>query len=311
MSNPYIVSLSLSGAAWLLSTDKDQTTVHFVWVEKNNPERMHVAELANKIWVQEFHLSDNDANEILISDDIIVVVYSRDVKGNLKPLSAGRLGIHEEHLTGIKTAKIYSVASIEQKKGYGKLLLKNIRELAENTYMCKFMTVDVTRPIISNPDSIHECMESPVEAYFWSLEKPTQKEIEEQDLSIRRDPLFDRCLALVSPRANYKVAGLNKYITPTACRNIQSEKRTARVQGLLDFYKKCNFRFMIIRGDKDEESWGCEQYLTPWGFVYPDYCYTLVDVLCDVSDPSVECVVRDLSEWEEYTDLEANYDSFE
>jgi hypothetical protein len=40
--------------------------------------------------------------------------------------------------------------------------------------------------------------------------------------------------------------------TRLVCRNIQSMKRTQRVQGLLDFYKRCNIKFQITPGDNSE-----------------------------------------------------------
>ena len=47
--------------------------------------------------------------------------------------------------THIKTPKIYSMASIVEEKGYGKLLLLEISKFVTTKCGCKFMTVVVAR----------------------------------------------------------------------------------------------------------------------------------------------------------------------
>jgi hypothetical protein len=159
----------------------------------------------------------------------------------------------------IKTAKIFSVASIPKKKGYGKLLIDKISKFVKKNCDCKFMTVDVVRPIISKKDWINILMSNPGEKKIWDLEKPTPHEIEEQDDTIRK--LDDH--------------------THLVCRKIQSSKRTERVQGLLDFYKRCNFTFQITPGDNPDT------HSTLWGVIWPFYSYTLVVKLYKTYNASV------------------------
>jgi len=281
MRNPYIVSISLSGASTLLSTDEDQNTVHFEWTERGDPNRMHVFNIAKKIWIREFELSDKAVNEMLDDDKIMVVVYSKDKTGSLKPLSAGRFQCEGDD---DKSAHISAVASIEKRQGYGRLLLENIGKLVKARYNCNFMTVDVTRPIISKTHWIKMFMNDPVEANFWA-----------------RENSFEHG-------------------------NIESMKRTTRVQGLLDFYKECDFKFQI-KPKKDsfkftlEEEKCTEEELdlmnypggcdcTPWGFIEPFISYRLVAKLCKTDDASVTPILERLSEWRDYKDLQDNYDSY-
>ena len=64
MSNPYTVSLSLSGFDELLCLD-EKNNVHIEAAEKRDPNRQRVFELAKKIWIKEFHMSDEDVNNAL------------------------------------------------------------------------------------------------------------------------------------------------------------------------------------------------------------------------------------------------------
>ena len=64
MSNPYTVSLSLSGFDELLCLD-EKNNVHIEAAEKRDRNRQRVFELAKKIWIKEFHMSDEDVNNAL------------------------------------------------------------------------------------------------------------------------------------------------------------------------------------------------------------------------------------------------------
>jgi hypothetical protein len=153
MSNPYTVSLSLSWFDELLCLD-EKNNVHIEAAQIRDPNRQRVFEIAKKIWIKEFHMSENDVNNTPLDKSTIVVMYSNDDKGNLNLLSAARFEIYKDPDTHIKTAKIFSMASIPKKKGYGKLLLDKISNFVKNKCDCNFMTVDVVRLIISHFDNI-------------------------------------------------------------------------------------------------------------------------------------------------------------
>jgi hypothetical protein len=265
MSNPYTVSLSLSGFDTLLYLE-DKNTVRLAVAKHGDTTWQCVFELAKKIWIKEFHMSDKDLNNARLSESTIVVMYNNDNKGNSNPVSAARFEIYEEPQTHIKTAKIYSMASLVKKKGYGKLLLLEISKFVTNKCGCKFMTVDVVRPSISDQNSIAMLMQDQTENENWNLEK-------------------DRV-----PR-RYGVGH----------RSINSDERTKRVEGLLLFYKKCNFVFQITPCGRPGT------YLTPWGDILPFYCYTLVARL---GDASVIDNTERLSQWQEFKDLQENYNSY-
>jgi hypothetical protein len=154
MSNPYIVSLSLNSFDTQLGVYDGHNTVCIAGAKKNDPNRQFVFKLAKEIWKQEFCMSEEDVNNAPLRKSTIVVVYSNDRNGNSNPLSAARFEIYEHPYTHIKTAKIFSVASIEKKRGYGKLLIEEISKFVKNNCGCQFMTVDVSRPIISGYNSI-------------------------------------------------------------------------------------------------------------------------------------------------------------
>jgi len=269
MSNPYTVSLSLSGLDTRLYPEDDKNTVCIEGAKKEDPNGRRVFELAKQIWIKEFHMSDEDLNRAPLSESTIVVMYSRDSVGDSNPLSAARFEIYEDPNTRIKTAKIYSMASIVKKKGYGKLLLLEISKFVTNKCDCKFMTVDVTRPIISDQDSIDMLMRDQAENKNWNLEK-------------------DRVTRKYSVRHGI----------------IQSRNRTQRVHGLLLFYQKCNFMWQITPCRRPGT------HLTPWGPIWPFYCYTLVAKLYRDDDASVTDNTERLSKWQNFTDLQDNYDSY-
>ena len=263
MNNPYTVSLSLSGFDKLLCLD-EKNNVHIEAAEKRDPNRQRVFELAKKIWIKEFHMSENDVNKAPLGKSTIVVMCSNDDKGNSNPVSAARFEIYEDPQTHIKTAKIYSMASIVKQKGYGKLLLLEISKFVTTECGCKFMTVDVVRPVISDKASIEMMMSDPTETQNWKKE-------------------------------NEYGAGHSK---------IKSHKRTQRVEGLLLFYKKCDFVFQITPCGRPGT------HLTPWGTIWPFYCYTLVAKLYSNDDASVIDNTERLSQWQNSTDLQKNYDSY-
>ena len=169
MSNPYTVSLSLSGFDTLLYLD-EKNTVRLAVAKSGDATRQRVFELAKTIWMQEFHVSDEDVNDALLSESTIVVMYSNDNEGKSNPVSAARFEIYEDPQTHIKTAKIYSMASIVKKKGYGKLLLLEISKFVTKKCGCKFMTVDVVRPSISDKSSIAMLKKDKTENENWNLE---------------------------------------------------------------------------------------------------------------------------------------------
>ena len=173
MSNPYTVSLSLSGFDALLYLD-EKNTVRIEGANEVDPNRERVFQHAKQIWIKEFHMSDEYLNNALLSESTIVVMYSNDNEGKSNPVSAARFEIYEDPLTHIKTAKIYSMASIVKEKGYGKLLLLEISKFVKTKCGCKFMTVDVVRPIISDRYSIDIIMNDPTEKKNWNLEKDTR-----------------------------------------------------------------------------------------------------------------------------------------
>ena len=266
MSNPYTVSLSLSGFDTLLYPD-GKNTVRLAVAKSGDATRQRVFELAKEIWMQEFHVSDEDLNNAPLSESTIVVMYSNDNEGKSNPVSAARFEIYKDPQTHIKTAKIYSMASIVKGKGYGKLLLLEISKFVTTKCGCKFMTVDVVRPIISDKDSIQMIMNDQTEKKNWNLEKD--------------------CVT-----RGYG-AGHSE---------IKSHRRTQRVEGLILFYKKCNFEFQITPCGRPGT------HLTPWGDIYPFYCYTLVAKLYSNDDSSVN--TERLSQWQNSTDLQKNYDSY-
>ena len=79
------------------------------------------------------------------------------------------------------------------------------------------------------------------------------------------------------------------------------------MQGLLDFYKRCNFTFQITPGDNSEYQ---DTYSTPWGDIWPFYSYTLVANLYKNYDASVTHGLERLSEWQDYNVLQENYDRY-
>jgi len=161
------------------------------------------------------------------------------------------------------------MASIVKEKGYGKLLLLEISKFVTTKCGCKFMTVDVVRPIISDKDSIQMIMNDQTEKKNWNLEKD--------------------CVT-----RGYG-AGHSE---------IKSHRRTQRVEGLLLFYKKCNFVFQKTPCGRPGT------HLTPWGCIWPFYCYTLVAKLYSNDDASVIDNTERLSQWQNSTDLQKNYDSY-
>ena len=161
------------------------------------------------------------------------------------------------------------MASIVKEKGYGKLLLLEISKLVQNNCACKFMTVDVVRPMILDQDSIKMLINDKTENENWNGER-------------------DR--------------GTRKYSVGHA--PIQSIKRTERVEGLLLFYRKCNFVFQITPCGRPGT------HLTPWGHIWPFYCYTLVAKLYSNDDASVTDTTERLSQWQTCADLQENYNSY-
>jgi hypothetical protein len=180
----------------------------------------------------------------------------------------------------------------------------------------EFMTVDVTRPIISGYNSIEMLVGEPIEKKKMELEAPTPREIKEQDNAMRKYYEFEPHERIVSPRKFKELEKLRKSLrirdrTCLVCRNIQSSKRTERVQGLLDFYKQCNFIFQIKPEDSSDT--GCyysDTHWTPWGQIWPFYSYTLVAKLYDTYNVSDNDNIERLSQWKNYTDLQDNYDSY-
>jgi hypothetical protein len=315
MSNPYIVSLNLNGFDKQLGV-YDNNTVCIADANIKDPNWQRVFEIAKIIWKREFRMSDEDVNRVPLDNSTIFVVYSNDKMGNSNPLSVARFEIYEDHSTGIKTAKIFSMASIIKRKGYGKLLVTELSNFVKTKCNCQFMTVEVTRPIISEYNCIEMLMKDPIEENFWKLEKPTPLEIKEQDEALRIEYGYKpNEIIIVSPR-QYKdlenmTNSLEHHDTRLICRNVQSIKRTERVQGLLDFYKQCNFIFQIKPEDSSDT--GCyysRTYWTPWGQIWPFYSYTLVAKLFDPYNVSVKDNIKRLSEWKTYKDLEDNYDSY-
>jgi hypothetical protein len=155
-------------------------------------------------------------------------------------------------------------------------------------------------------------MSDPIEKKNWVLEQPTLHEINEQDREIRDNDDFEPHERIVSPRNVGKLDELREEWnlddeTRLVCRNIQSMKRTQRVQGLLDFYKRCNFTFQITPGDNSEYQ---VTYSTPWGDIWPFYSYTLVANLYKTDNASVTDNIKRLSQWQTYKDLQCNYDSY-
>jgi len=316
MSNPYIVSLNLNGFDNQLGVYDGNNTVCIAGAKIKDPNWQRVFEIAKIIWKQEFHMSDEDVNRVPLDNSTIFVVYSNDKMGNSNPLSVARFEIYEDHSTGIKTAKIFSMASIIKKKGYGKLLITELSNFVKTKCNCQFMTVEVTRPIISGYNWIEMLMEDPIEENFWKLEKPIPLEIKEQDEALRiKYGYKPNEIIIVSPRQDEDLENMRNSLkhhdTRLICRNVQSSKRTERVEGLLDFYKQCNFIFQIKPDDiSDTGCYYSDTHLTPWGQIWPFYSYTLVAKLYDTYNVSVEDNIERLSQWQTYKDLEDNYDSY-
>ncbi len=158
------------------------------------------------------------------------------------------------------------------------MLLDEISKFVKKNCDCEFMTVDVVQPIISGYDNIKKFMRDPTENKNWDLEMPTLHEIEEQDRHTRDYYEFEPHEKIVNPSHFENLDELRKkwkleHNTRLICRNIQSSKRTERVQGLLDFYKQCNFTFQITPGDI---SYYRDLYSTLWGLIQPLYSNTLV-----------------------------------
>jgi len=316
MSNPYIVSLNLDGFDNQLDVYDSNNTVYIAGANKNDPNWQRVFEFAKIIWKKEFHMSDEDVNRVPLDNSTIVVVYSNDKMGNSNPLSVARFQIYEDHSTGIKTAKIFSMASIIKRKGCGKLLITELSNFVKTKCNCQFMTVEVTRPIISEYNCIDMLMEDPIEEKFWKLEKPTPLEIKEQDEALMIKYEYEpNEIRIVSPRQDKDLEKMRNVLKDhdprLICRNVQSSKRTQRVEGLLDFYKQCNFIFQIKPKDSsDTERHFSNKHWTPWGQIWPFYSYTLVAKLFDPYNVSVKDNIKRLSEWKTYKDLEDNYDSY-
>ena len=204
------------------------------------------------------------------------------------------------------------MASIVKKRGYGKLLLDEISNFVRNQCHCEFMTVDVVRPIISGHNTIEMFMRDPTEKKNWVLEQPTPHEIAEQDRDMRENYDLEEHEQIVSPRQVENLDMLREkwkleHTTRLVCRNIQSMKRTQRVQGLLDFYNRCNFTFQITPGDNSEYQ---VTHSTPWGDIWPFYSYTLVANLYKTDNASVTDNIKSLSEWQDYNALKENYDRY-
>jgi len=167
-----------------------------------------------------------------------------------------------------KTAKIYSLASYEDGMGHGSILLKKIEELAAGA-QCQFMTVDVSRPQIKQHNEIMRFLADKSEDIFWKDEKPSLYKKGDQ---------------------------------------IESSKRSERVQKLLNFYKDNGFCFCIKPGPSDAHE--IDKHQTLWGRVDPFYSYTLVAALnTDHDEVYLQNTTR-LAAWTTPEDLAKNYNSY-
>jgi hypothetical protein len=168
-----------------------------------------------------------------------------------------------------RTAKIYSLASYYDGMHHGSILLRKISEVAAGA-QCQFMTVDVSRPQITHPNEILRFLADKSEARFWNDEKPT-------------------------PYKKYN--------------DINSSKRTQRVERLLNFYHRNGFCFCVKVGDPSNAHKG-NKFETLWGSLDPFYSYTLVAAL-ETHNSNFSLDNARLIRWSTAWDLRNNYDKYE
>jgi hypothetical protein len=240
MNNPYIVQITLnakfasSRAAHapkkkhaeiknhilkMGENDKYGNTLCYTVADSSDTHYKMCLNLALTVWKKRFGISKRDlANETLLKT---IVLGKLNASSNIEPLAAARVEFCETNNT--RTAKIYSLASYYDGRHHGSILLQKIAELAAGA-QCQFMTVDVSRPQITQKNGIMRFLADKIEAVFWKDEKPTP----------------------------YKKHD-----------DIASSKRTERVERLLGFYKRNGFCFCIKRdssdahkGDQFQTLWG-------------------------------------------------------
>lgn len=223
-ANPYFVSLDLAGKhpsarvprslhveerlrIPMHEKDARGNTLCYVTATSKDKHRPACLKLANDIWRARFGVTMPEKE---LECFTLIVVCTQDQRSNLTPVSAARYVYLGKE--GIKTAKIYSVASSEDRKGHGSILVKKIKELATGA-KCKYMTVDVTRPKFSKTEDIQRFAEDKSEIKTWRQERP--------------DPY----------RKN---------------ENVDSSTRTLRVLGMLRFYSHLGFKRCIAPGNMTE-----------------------------------------------------------
>jgi len=243
MNNPYIVNVvnNITLAAKFSSraaSDKNRVDLrnHTLGIDEkdkhgaklccvvagsSDPHYNKCLDLALKVWKERFGTSKQDLSNEDQPPFTTIVLCRLGASSNpsiLQPLAAARFGFYETNAT--RTAKIYSLASYTDGMHHGSILLSKIAELAA-TGQCQFMTVDVSRPKITEEHEIMRFLVDKSEAAFWRLEQPNPYQ-------------------------------KNSYI--------DSSIRTERVEKQLKFYRKNGFCFCIkpdaSAADERQTLWG-------------------------------------------------------
>jgi len=238
MNNPYVVNITLAAkfASRAASSsnkhcvdlrnhilrigEKDKHGANLCCVVAGSSDAHYnkCLDLALKVWKERFGTSKQD----LLKEDqtpfTTIVLCKLSASSSFQPLAAARFGLCETNAT--RTAKIYSLASYNDGMHHGSILLRKIAELAADE-QCQFMTVDVSRPKITEEHEIMRFLVDKSEAAFWRLEKP-------------------------NPYQKHSY--------------IDSSIRTERVERQLKFYRKNGFVFCIApdasAADERQTLWG-------------------------------------------------------
>lgn len=230
MNNPYLVQIALHAKFassrvapapkkkrpeirnHMLETgekDNHNNTLYYMVADSSDSYYKICFDLALQVWKQRFRVSKNALSQESQQPIKTIVLCKRSTVSDFQPLAAARVIFYESNAT--RTAKIYSLASYQDGMRHGSFLLQKIAELAAGA-QCQFMTVDVSRPQITQQNEIMRFLDDNSEAKFWNDEKP----------------------------ALYKKGNC-----------IDSSTRSERVQKLLKFYKDNGFCLCIKPGESD------------------------------------------------------------
>ena len=192
MNNPYVVNVNITLAAKFASSraasnrvdlrnhilkigekDKHGAKLCCVVAGSSDPHYNKCLDLALKVWKARFGTSKQDLADEDQTPFTTIVLCGLNAGSNsssFQPIAAARFGFYET--SGTRTAKVYSLASYNDGMHHGSILLSRIAELAAGE-QCQFMTVDVSRPKITEEQEIMRFLGDRSEAAFWRLEKPT------------------------------------------------------------------------------------------------------------------------------------------